>query len=467
MTLATLDVTILEPHWVRLRTLLDGKGVEAAAYLLLGHATVAADPWTGEARLRLVSHEHREIPEADRVSASARHVTWGTAGYMRLLSDALARDLVPAIVHTHPNGRAFFSDQDNANEAELARTARNKRLRGLASIVFGGDGSVVGRLWMPDGSTQDATWVQAVDRRLSRWAALSTPHRDAEHLDRQARLFGPQFNNLLRALKVAVVGAGGTGSPAAMLLARLGVGHLLLVDRDVVEVTNLNRVHGSRRSDADARLPKVDVLEREIGLAGLGVAVRTRRAWVNDPGLHDDLRSCDAVFSCTDDHAGRAFLNRLAYYHGIPVIDVGLRMIRRPDGGHDLNGRVTTLVPGYPCLLCGGFINPRRAAEEALERVDPAEFARRKAEAYVLGSGDPAPAVVTFTTEMASVAVNELVAMLTGFHGGGGMIPTRYRRFHMRDDRFLAVRSRPGCPVCDTGQAWGRGDVDPFLGMVA
>nr|WP_282572175.1 ThiF family adenylyltransferase [Roseomonas acroporae] len=457
----------MEPHWARLRALLDHGGNEAAAYLLLGHADIGVDPWSGEPRLRLVSHEHRDIPEADRVSASPRHVTWSTSGYMRLLSDAAARDLVPAVVHTHPNGRAFFSEQDDANEAELARTARNKRLRGLASVVLGGDGSVVARFWMPDGSTRDAAWVQVVGHRLSRWGSVQPQDGGAEHLDRQARLFGPAFNTTVGSLRVAVVGAGGTGSPVAMLLARLGVGRLLLVDRDVVEVTNLNRVHGSRRSDAEARLPKVDILEREIDLAGLGVQVRTRRAWVNEPGVRDSLRACDVVFSCTDDHAGRALLNRLAYHYGIPVIDVGLRMVRRPSGGHDVNGRVTTLVPGHPCLLCGSFIDPRRAAEEALERANPAEFARRKAEAYVLGSGDPAPAVVTFTTEMACVAVNEMVAMLTGFHGEDGMIATRYRRFHLRDDRFLAATSRPGCPVCDTGEAWGRGDVEPFLGMIA
>lgn len=464
--MAALDVTVLGPHWVRLQALLDGSGVEAASYLLLGHSSIGADPWSGEARLRLVSHEQHDIPEADRVSASSHHITWGTAGYMRLLSDAQARDLVPAIVHTHPGGQAFFSDQDDANEAELARTAGNKRLRGLASIVLGGDGSVVARLWTPGRATRQADWVQAVGGRLRRWSAEQTTHGEDEHLDRQARLFGPNFNSLVRSLRVAVVGAGGTGSPTALLLARLGVGHLLVIDQDVVETTNLNRVHGSRRPDAEAGLPKVDMLRREIELAGLGVQVETRRAWVNEPGLRDAVRSCDAIFSCTDDHAGRALLNRFAYYYGTPVIDVGLRMAPRDGGGHDINGRVTTLIPGHPCLLCGGFIDARRAAEEALERADPAEFARRKQEAYVQGAGDPAPAVVTFTTEMACVAVNEFIAMLTGFHGETGMVPTRYRRFHQRDDRFLAVSQRPGCPVCETGNAWGRADVEPFVGTV-
>ena len=143
-------------------------------------------------------------------------------------------------------------------------------------------------------------------------------------------------------------------------LARLGAGHLLLIDDDFVETTNLKRVHGSRRSDVAARLPKVTLAEREIAAADLGVHVVAKKGWGNSPEMRDILKSCDFVFSRTDDHSGRAMLNRLAYFYGIPVIDVGLRMVPAATaaGGHGINGRVTTLSPGRPCLLCSGVINP-------------------------------------------------------------------------------------------------------------
>jgi hypothetical protein len=133
--------------------------------------------------------------------------------------------------------------------------------------------------------------------------------------------------------------------------------------------------------------------------------------------------------------------------------------------GHDINGRVSTLSPGRPCLLCG-VVNARHAGEEALERTDPTEFQKRKQEAYVIGTGDPAPAVVTFTTEMPCVAVNEMIAALTGFHGEDGMISNRSRRFHARDDRFLATKQRDTCPLCASDEFWGWADADPFLDMI-
>ncbi|MDB5386438.1 MAG: UBA/THIF-type binding protein [Planctomycetaceae bacterium] len=463
-----LDITLLQAHISSLASLLrTDRGVEAAGYLYFGVSRIESDPWEECPRLRLVSHRVQEIEPSDKIGASGLHVTWSTRGFMRMLSAAKASGLIPGIVHTHPGSRAFFSPQDDSNEAELARTAGIKGTAGLVSLVFGGDGSVCGRLWLPDGSFKVARSVQSVGGRFRRWLSGIDPCTSSDHLDRQARLFGSQFNPTIRSLKVAVVGCGGTGSAVAMLLARLGVGQLLLIDKDFVELTNLNRVHGARRTDAENRIAKVEMLKREIEAAGLGVQVIIHKGWVNDESIRDGIKSCDFVFGCTDDHSGRITLNRLSYFYGIPVIDVGLRMMPwKSNGGHDINGRVTTLCPGHPCLLCGGIVSGKRAAEESLERSDPQEFEKQKLEAYVVEGGDPAPAVVSFTTEMACVAVNEMIAAITGFQGAEGMVPTRYRRFHVRDERFLAVTKVGSCQVCSVSTNWGLADVDPFLDLI-
>jgi molybdopterin/thiamine biosynthesis adenylyltransferase len=461
-----VDVTILEQHMDLLRPLLPARDApEAAAYVLLGFSDIDADPWIGERRLRLITHQVVDIPAAEKISASAMHVTWSTASFMRLLGDALIAGKVPAVVHTHPGSHAFFSDQDDRNERELARTAHLKGVRGLVSIVLGGDGSVRARIWL-DGSTHVlADSVQIVGGRYARHDPAPVEGIGSLHLDRQRRLFGDGFNATLRSLRICVVGCGGTGSPVALLLARLGVGRIFLIDNDTLAESNLNRVHGSRKSDVGA--PKVEIIQREIEAIGVECHVVTSKAWVNSAEVRDALKSADFVFGCTDDNSGRIFINRLAYFYGIPVIDVGLRMIAAAETHNaDLNGRVTTVLPGRPCLICSGVVNAGRANEEDLERTRPEEFQRRKDEAYVIGGGDPAPAVVTFTTEMASAAVAELVAALTGFHGMDGMIPHRVRRWHARDDRFIAHLRRDDCPVCNSAWACGAGDVTPFLDMV-
>ena len=251
------------------------------------------------------------------------------------------------------------------------------------------------------------------------------------------------------------------------LLARLGVGFLALIDNDTIDTTNLNRVHGSRADDVSAKLAKVDILAREIEMWGLGTHVITRKAWVGDPSLRDVLRSCDVLFGCTDDNQGRLTMNRIAHFYGIPLVDLGLRMrSAKSAADYEMTGRVTTVRPGVPCLMCLGVVNVQRAAAEGLQRNDSAEYERRKAEAYVDGGGDPAPAVVTFTTSIACAAVDELIQGLTGFRGGEGMVHNRIRRFDRVEDRSMTCRPIQGCPVCSTSAIWGRGDVNPFLGVI-
>lgn len=460
-----LDLVLLAPHEVALRGLLDFSEMrERAGYMLCGVSDIEADPWTGLERRRFVSHLLRPLANHEIDSASAQHITWQTDEFMRLLNDAVQGNWVPGIVHTHPSGIARFSAQDDRNEAELARTALLKGANGLLSIVIAGSGEVAVRWWY------SPTQYQAMPRILfsgPRLGLVSTDGSSADFLDRQGRLFGRDASDRITQFRCGVAGGGATGSAVLPQLMRLGIRQAVMTEKDHVDLTNLNRLHGAHRSDAEARLPKLSVHDRLVRDAALGIDLVLVDAWAGAPETWDAFKSCDVIFCCTDDHAGRVFLNRFARYYGIPVIDVGLAMQRRSSERFDLFARVSTLVAGHPCLLCGGFVDPRRAAEEALKRENPAEFDRLKAEAYVLGEGDPSPAVVSFTTEAACMAINEWLAGVTGFTDDECMRPTRMRRFHARDERFPHIESRENCPICDSPKTLGRADVHPFLDRVS
>jgi len=459
-----LDIVLADPHEAGIRSLLtQGTGAERSAYMLFGTAAIGKDPWTQAERTRLISHAFLDLDEGEVVSASERHVTWQTDGFMRLLGRAKSDGLVPAIVHTHPSGRARFSKQDDRNEAELARTALIKGAPGLISVLIAGNSEIAVRIWLTADKPTAITRILHTGPRLK-----LTSKGDAElgFLDRQSRLFGRHTNAMITKFRCGIAGGGATGSATLPLLMRLGVREAVMFERDHAEDTNLNRLHGARQEDVVVNKLKADIHTRTVTEAGLGMSLVTLDAWAGEPCSWDALKSCDVIFCCTDDHAGRLLLNRFARFYGIAIIDVGLAMQRRADQSFDLFARVSTLVPGHACLLCGGFIDPRRAREESLRRSDLDAYEKLKKEAYVLGEGDPSPAVVTFTTEAATMAVNEWLTGITGFAGPAGMLQTRMRRFHARDERFPEIRPRPGCPCCEESETLGRGDVTPFLDMV-
>ena len=465
--MSLFDLTIREADLDALRgLLLREDGIEAAAYVLCGESCIQSDPWERRSRRRLTVHAVAPIPSEDAVSASDRHVTWSTASYVKLLKRAKDEGLVPGIVHTHPRGPARFSDQDDRNEKDLLQTARNRNgdQARLVSLLLTGDGQVGARLWPDLHGPVDAVAVQVAGRRLAVHPPTAEP-ADIDFLARQALAFGPSLNARLKTMRVGVAGCGGTGSATAMLLARLGVGHIALFDDDIVDVTNLNRLHGARRADADAMRPKVEVVAREIAGFGLGVRAVPIPHWIGDSLCRDALKACDVIFGCTDDHDGRLLLNRLAYFYLIPVIDMGLAIDPGPEGCglRDLTGRVTVLFPEAPCLLCRSIVDPVMARDEGLRRRSPEEYERRKREAYVRGGGDPAPAVVTFTTATACLAVDELLHALTGFRSSDGQVWQRTRRFDRLADRRPGADPHPDCPVCSSRDYWGRGDVEPFL----
>lgn len=462
-----VDLTLQERHLTVLRELVSREdGIEAAAYVLCGENRVACDPWERRARRRLTSYEVLPIPAEDKISASDQLVTWSTASFVRLLKRAKDENLVAGIVHMHPNGLARFSDQDDRNERELARLAQNRngQAAALLSVLMTGAGDIRAQLWPDTHAPITTETVRVVGRQFDFHSASKATH-GSDAFVRQALAFGPAVNAKLRALRVGVVGCGGTGSATAMLLARLGVGQLVLFDDDIVEASNLNRLHGARRSDADAMRSKVEVVAREIAEMSIGVRAVPLRGWINDPAARDALKACDVIFGCTDDHDGRLLLNRLAYFYLIPVIDMGLAIDPAPDGNglRDLSGRVTVLTPGAPCLLCRGIVDPITARDEDLRRRQPEEYERRKREAYVRGGGNPAPAVVTFTTATACMAVDELLQALTGFRGPDGWVWQRSRRFDLIQDRRPGADQDPSCPICVETGYWGRADVDPFL----
>lgn len=468
--MTSADMIIQDRHLEELRAiLLRPDGQEHAAYVLYGVSRIDGDPFSQSPRVRLTVREVLPVEEWEITSSDFQHISWKTDRFVQLLGRADREGIHVGIAHCHPGGPRAFSDQDNANEAQLTRLVTNRNGPGafVASVLLCGDGTIVGRVWQSDSEYVDFDAISTVGPRWRRFSYESERSADPA-FDRQKLALGSDFTALMRSLRFGVVGAGGTGSPLLQQLARLGAGNICVFDPDTVGLSNLNRLYGATMLDAQEGRKKIEVARREIERMGLGTNVEVFDGWIGSGESREALKSMDVVFGCTDDHDGRILLNRLAYYYLIPVIDLGLALRVSDHGGDrrlEAEGRVTVLEPGASCLLCRRTVNPAVAAEEALKRTNPAEYERRKAEAYVRGEGNPAPAVVSFTTSTASMAIEELIQRLTGFRGLEGAVANRVRRFSRLEDVRPGAGEQP-CRVCGNHHVHAIGDVEPFLGRV-
>lgn len=210
---------------------------------------------------------------------------------------------------------------------------------------------------------------------------------------------------------------------------------------------------------------KVTILEDLGKSICLGTEIRSVARFITDRSAAEMLRTCDLVFGCTDDEWGRSILTRLAIYYLIPIVDMGVKISSKEGVVESIQGRVTTLIAGSACLFCRGRITSDRISAEILQASAPDRADNLRKEGYLPELPGATPAVVTFTTAVASSAVTELLHRLTGFMGAERASTEVIHLFDQSRVRTNNTPSNADCGICANREKWGRGDCQPFLGM--
>ena len=143
-----------------------------------------------------------------------------------------------------------------------------------------------------------------------------------------------------------IVGAGGLGSPAALYLASAGVGHITLIDHDVVDVTNLQR-QIAHTQDRVGQL-KVDSLKKAIAQINHEVQVQSIAQRADALLLEQHVAMADVVLDCTDNFETRHAINLACVQHRKPLVSgSALRM----DGQVAVYDIRQTEAPCYACVF--------------------------------------------------------------------------------------------------------------------
>src|SRR6201996_3971142 len=147
----------------------------------------------------------------------------------------------------------------------------------------------------------------------------------AANTDRYSRqvLFAPigeAGQQRLASSTVAIVGCGATGAAAATLLARAGVGTLILIDRDFVEESNLQRQVLFDEADAAAATPKAEAARRQIARFNSEIQVRAHVADLVPDNIQPLLGDAALILDATDNFETRYLINDYAVEQGRPWI---------------------------------------------------------------------------------------------------------------------------------------------------
>jgi len=356
-------------------------------------------------------------------------------------------------VHTHPfaEGVPTFSPMDDEGEQHLAEFMfRRVPEVPHAALVIGPDGCAARRL-----GTQNPLTVVQVGRKVDVLYDLSEISGLDQRWDRQVRAFGIRGQAAIRRARVAIVGLGGTGSVVAEQLAHLGVSDFVLVDPDIVDETNLNRLVGATPHDVGAT--KIAIATRLIQGINPDASIKAVSRDVTDLDVALALVDVDAVFGCTDSHASRAILNQLAYQYYVPLFDVGVGIVAKQGEMTHISGRAQMAAPGLPCLVCSGVIDAAAVRRELQSEV------QRAADPYITGFNEPQPAVISLNSTVASLAVTMFMAAFTPVPGEARL---QYYNGITGVVRAATLRADPSCVVCSRSGALGLGNQWSLPGRV-
>ncbi len=150
----------------------------------------------------------------------------------------------------------------------------------------------------------------------------------------------------LKAARVAVVGLGGVGGPAALYLAAAGVGTLRLIDDDAVALSNLQRQVLFTRDDLER--PKVEAGAEALGRLNPHVAIDARRERITGANAARLIADCDVVIDGTDDFATRFAVNAACVAARAPLVSGALGRWSGQVGVFRARPCYSCLVPDSP-----------------------------------------------------------------------------------------------------------------------
>lgn len=216
--------------------------------------------------------------------------------------------------------------------------------------------------------------------------------------------------------RVLIVGLGGLGSPASIYLASAGVGHLVLVDDDQVDLTNLQRqiVHTTDRVGES----KVESARQTLAALNPEIRIDTLAQRLEGEALTEQVQAADLVLDCSDNFTTRFALNRVCVETRTPLVSgAGIRF----------DGQISVFdsrVEGAPCYQC----LYREGEDEELTCSESGVFA---------------PLVGIVGATQAAEALKVLAGVGEPLVGRLLMLDARRMEW-----RSLKLRRDPACPVC-------------------
>ena len=388
--------------------LFPGDGLEAAAILLCNQGT-------GKHCCRFIVVDFLFQPHCQ--SKRKKHfISWPFNDYLtpEKISEIDQQGQSIITIHSHPEGYEQFSETDDKNDRQIFSSVCHwfDDGRSNGSAIMLPDGKIKARMVSSQGKFSPIATVAVVGNDIRIWKSVKQEKQMAYH-KKISQTFGKGTLDLLRTIRAGVVGCSGTGSIIIELLLRNCVGELVIVDNDIVEEKNLNRIINSTMESVNKKQQKVLAIKQKIQEIGMQTKVEAIQGLTDAPNVIKSLIDCDVIFGCVDSAYGRYHLDCLGSAYFIPYFDVGVYLEADPKGDITSADAVSHYIhPEGDSLLSRGAYTMDQVTAENWKRKDPKYYQQHHRASYLAEVNEDQPAVMSINMQASCMAFNDFLARI-------------------------------------------------------
>lgn len=315
-------------------------------------------------------------------------------------------------VHTHGrHGHPGASGTDRREGPRVVQSCANAQPNSLHAWAVISENGISGEVRMLDGTLHEFIdlsvigWPMVTPRRVPlphtgkrSWFFFKKHPEPLTDMFHRQGFLGPDAQGIIQGAKIGIVGLGGGGSHLNQQLAHLGFQRVVFCDAQRVESTNLNRLVGATVTDVRRKRFKTEIAARVFRGVQPNADIDERPLRWEEK--RDVLRQCDLICAGIDGFTARRDLEVFCRTHLIPLVDVGMTVLRPENAAPEIRGQVILSMPGQLCMNCLQFLTAENLGAEAqtYDRVPQAQ-------------------VVWSNGVLASSAIGYVVGLLTGWSG--------------------------------------------------
>lgn len=366
--------------------------------------------------------------EDDYLGKSLTHLSLDKEFIGSILTELTNREDIDTIidVHTHPFSKnsVSFSGVDDRDEKQFTEFLNDKFENiHYASIVFS-QREYSAREWFK--TKKNFYYEKAIIKTQTPIEQINSSDFTTQTIKKDDLLENNHFLNrslltlgyktiqaITSDIKISIVGVGGLGSIIAENLVRNGFKKIVLIDNDIIEESNLNRVVGSFHKHLSNETPKVSAIKEHLLAINPEIEVFSLNNDIYDNDVKYHIADSDWIFLATDNHSSRYKTQELSIEYFVPLISVGVNISVEDDEITDMSGEViTTRLGDNVCLNCLGRINQTKVAFD----LNPDDGIKNKQieRGYITGKDIKQPAVFTLNSILANMAVESLINEFNG-----------------------------------------------------